>query len=205
MNSNKKVIPIRGTEKSLVNQSAEQKGQLSMLFFFVYFKGVIERLLDASIVQQQIQFSAFFSCTTLLFPKTNPRKINEPNDFNFIYQELVGVLFDNGRTAESSPVRTFKISVTVETIYTLFDVDVVEAFQVRYVPSKFPRCRQSRKLSIPVHWTKSRKLRLKDARDLLNSLIGKTVSIAIERALSPPRSNADTILFRSNHIQHWRY
>lgn len=150
--------------------------------------------------QQQIQFSAFSGLYDLIVPKDNLlRKINELIDFTFIYEELVDkYCSNNGRTAES-PVRMFKY-LLLKTIYTVSDVDVVERSRYDMSFKYFLEMSPEEEVIDPSSLTKFRKLRLKDA-DLLNLLISKTVSIAIEKGIIRSRSiivDATHSLSRSN-------
>lgn len=150
--------------------------------------------------QQQIQFSAFSGLYDLIVPKDNLlRKINELIDFTFIYEELVNKYCpNNGRTAES-PVRMFKY-LLLKTIYTISDVDVVERSQYDMSFKYFLEMSPEEEVINPSSLTKFRKLRLKDA-DLLNLLINKTVSIAIEKGIIRSKSiivDATHSLSRSN-------
>jgi len=137
--------------------------------------------------QQQIQFSAFSGLYDLIVPKDNLlRKINELIDFTFIYEELVGKYCpNNGRTAES-PIRMFKY-LLLKTIYTVSDVDIVERSRYDMSFKYFLEMSPEQEVIDPSSLTKFRKLRLKDT-DLLNLLIGKTVSIAIEKGIIKSRS-----------------
>ena len=130
--------------------------------------------------QQQIQFSAFSGLYDLIVPKDNLlRKINDLVDFSFIYEELVSkYCTTNGRTAES-PVRMFKY-LLLKTIYTVSDVDVVERSQYDMSFKYFLEMSSEEGVIDSSSLTKFRKLRLKD-NDLLNLLINKTVTMAIER------------------------
>jgi transposase len=150
--------------------------------------------------QQQIQFSAFSGLYDLVVPKDNLlRKINELIDFTFIYEELTGkYCLNNGRTAES-PVRMFKY-LLLKTIYTISDVDVVERSRYDMSFKYFLEMSPEDAVIDPSSLTKFRKLRLKDA-DLLNLLISKTVSIAIEKGIIRSKSiivDATHSLSRSN-------
>ncbi len=136
----------------------------------------------------------------LIVPKDNLlRKINELIDFNFIYKELVDkYCATNGRIAES-PVRMFKY-LLLKTIYTVSDVDVVERSRYDMSFKYFLEMSPEQDVIDPSSLTKFRKLRLKDA-DLLNLLISKTVSIAIEKGIIGSRSiivDATHSLSRSN-------
>ena len=137
--------------------------------------------------QRQIQFSAFSGLYDLIVPQDNLlRKINELIDFTFIYEELVGKYCpNNGRTAES-PVRMFKY-LLLKTIYTVSDVDIVERSRYDMSFKYFLEMSPEQEVIDPSSLTKFRKLRLKDT-DLLNLLIGKTVSIAIEKGIIRSRS-----------------
>ncbi len=150
--------------------------------------------------QQRIQISAFSGLYDLIVPKDNLlRKINELIDFNFIYQELVDkYCSNNGRTAEC-PIRMFKY-LLLKTIFTVSDVDVVERSRYDMSFKYFLDMSPEEEVINPSSLTKFRKLRLKDA-DLLNLLINKTVSIAIEKGIVRSRSiivDATHSLSRSN-------
>jgi transposase len=137
--------------------------------------------------QHQIQFSAFSGLYDLIVPQDNLlRKINELIDFTFIYEELVGKYCpNNGRTAES-PVRMFKY-LLLKTIYTVSDVDIVERSRYDMSFKYFLEMSPEQAVIDASSLTKFRKLRLKDT-DLLNLLIGKTVSIAIEKGIIRSKS-----------------
>lgn len=150
--------------------------------------------------QQKIQFSAFSGLYNLIVPKDNLlRKINDLIDFTFIYDELLDKYCPtNGRTAES-PIRMFKY-LLLKTIYTVSDVDVVERSQYDMSFKYFLDMSPEESVIDPSSLTKFRKLRLKDT-DLLNLLIGKTVSIALEKGIIKSRSiivDATHSLSRSN-------
>lgn len=150
--------------------------------------------------QQEIQFSSFSGLYDLIVPKDNLlRKINDLIDFTFIYDELLDkYCSNNGRTAES-PIRMFKY-LLLKTIYTVSDVDVVERSQYDMSFKYFLDMAPEESVINPSSLTKFRKLRLKDT-DLLNLLIGKTVSIALEKGIIKSRSiivDATHSLSRSN-------
>jgi len=150
--------------------------------------------------QQQIQFSAFSGLYELIVPKDNLlRKINDLIDFTFIYDELVSkYCMTNGRAAES-PVRMFKY-LLLKTIYTVSDVDVVERSQYDMSFKYFLEMSPEEGVIDPSSLTKFRKLRLK-GNDLLNLLINKTVTIAIEKGIIRSKSiivDATHSLSRSN-------
>ncbi|MNF65934.1 Transposase DDE domain protein [compost metagenome] len=139
------------------------------------------------IQQQQIQFSPYSSLYDLIVPQDNIlRKINELIDFSFIYDELLNkYCANNGRTAES-PVRMFKY-LLLKTIYSVSDVDVVDRSRFDMSFKYFLDMTPEESVINPSSLTKFRKLRLKDT-DLLNLLIGKTVSIAIEKGIIRSKS-----------------
>lgn len=150
--------------------------------------------------QQKIQLSAYSDLYDLVVPQDNLlRKINELIDFSFIYEELVDkYCLNNGRNAES-PIRMFKY-LLLKTIYNVSDVDVVERsrfdMSFKYFLEMAPEDGVINSSSL----TKFRKLRLKDT-DLLNLLIGKTVSIAIEKGIVRSKSiivDATHTLSKSN-------
>jgi len=150
--------------------------------------------------QQKIQLSSYSGLYDLIIPKDNLlRKISELLDFTFIYDELLDkYCSNNGRMAES-PIRMFKY-LLLKTIYTISDVDVVERSQYDMSFKYFLDMAPEDEVIDPSSLTKFRKLRLKDA-DLLNLLIGKTVSIAIEKDIIKSKSiivDATHSLSRSN-------
>jgi len=133
--------------------------------------------------QQVISFSTYSDLYDLIIPKDNIlRQINDLIDFTFIYDELsTKYCQDNGRTAES-PIRMFKY-LLLKVIYNISDVDVVERSKVDMSFKYFLGMSPEDDVIDPSTLTKFRRLRLKDT-DLLNLLIGKTVSIAITKGLS---------------------
>jgi transposase len=150
--------------------------------------------------QQEIQFSAFSGLYALIVPQDNLlRKINDLIDFTFIYEELVDKYCpNNGRTAES-PIRMFKY-LLLKTIYAVSDVDIVERSRYDMSFKYFLEMSPEEDVINSSSLTKFRKLRLKDA-DLLNLLVSKTVSIAIEKGIIRSKSiivDATHSLSRSN-------
>ncbi len=152
--------------------------------------------------QQKLQLSNYTDLYDLIVPKDNLlRKINELIDFSFIYKELVNkYCSNNGRNAES-PIRMFKY-LLLKTIYDISDVDVVERSRFDMSFKYFLEMTPEEGVINPSSLTKFRKLRLKDT-DLLNLLIGKTVSIAIEKGIIRSKSiivDATHSLSRSNPL-----
>jgi transposase len=152
------------------------------------------------ILQEKLQFSEYSSLYELIVPQDNLlRKINDLIDFSFIYEELVNkYCHTNGRNAES-PIGMFKY-LLLKTIYTVSDVDVVERSRFDMSFKYFLDMAPEEEVINPSSLTKFRKLRLKDT-DLLNLLIGKTVSIAIEKGVIRSKSiivDATHTLSKSN-------
>lgn len=150
--------------------------------------------------QQTIQFSEHSTLYDLIVPKENLlRKINDLIDFSFIYDELLSkYCTTNGRMAES-PVRMFKY-LLLKTIFTVSDVDVVERSRYDMSFKYFLDMNPEDEVINPSSLTKFRKLRLKDTY-LLNLLINKTVTIAIEKRIIRSKSiivDATHTLSRSN-------
>lgn len=137
--------------------------------------------------QPKLQLSAYSDLYDLVVPQDNLlRKINELIDFSFIYEELVSkYCLNNGRNAES-PIRMFKY-LLLKTIYTVSDADVVERSRFDMSFKYFLEMTPEEGVINSSSLTKFRKLRLKDT-DLLNLLIGKTVSLAIEKGIVRSKS-----------------
>lgn len=137
--------------------------------------------------QQKIQFSSYSGLYDIIVPKDNLlRKINDLIDFSFIHDELLEkYCHTNGRTAES-PIKMFKY-LLLKTIYNVSDVDVVERSRYDMSFKYFLEMTPEEDVINPSSLTKFRKLRLKDM-DLLNLLINKTVSIALEKGIIKSKS-----------------
>ena len=147
-------------------------------------------------------YSVFTDLYDLIVPQDNLlRKINDLIDFTFIYEELAAkYCSNNGRTAES-PIRMFKY-LLLKTIYSVSDVDVVERSRYDMSFKYFLQMNPEEGVINPSSLTKFRKLRLKDI-DLLNLLINKTVSIAIEKGIISSKSiivDATHSLSKSNPL-----
>jgi transposase len=139
------------------------------------------------LLQEELRFSEYHSLYDLIVPKENLlRKINDLIDFSFVYNELITkYCLTNGRGAES-PIRMFKY-LLLKTIYDISDVDVVERSRFDMSFKYFLDLSPEADVINPSSLTKFRKLRLKDT-DLLNLLINKTVSIAIEKGVIRSKS-----------------
>ena len=146
--------------------------------------------------QQKIQFSSYSGLYDIIVPKDNLlRKINDLIDFSFIHDELLEkYCHTNGRNAES-PIKMFKY-LLLKTIYTVSDVDVVERSRYDMSFKYFLEMAPEEDVINPSSLTKFRKLRLKDM-DLLNLLINKTVTIALEKGIIKSKS----IIVDATHTQ----
>ena len=178
------------------------KGAENSNVFCPFFSFLIKKLNGNKMLLQQhkIQISTHSSLYDLIVPKHNLlRKINELVDISFVYEELVNkYCMNNGRMAES-PVRMFKY-LLLKTIYTISDVDVVERSQYDMSFKYFLEMTPEEDVINASSLTKFRKLRLKDT-DLLDLLINKTVSIAVEKGIIRSKSiivDATYTLSRSN-------
>ena len=146
--------------------------------------------------QQTMILSPFLNIYDLVVPKDNMlRKINELVDFSFVYNELENkYCLDNGRNA-INPIRMFKY-LLLKSIFTLSDIDVVERSKYDMSFKYFLDMAPEESVIEPSSLTKFRKLRLKDM-NLLDLLISKTVSIAIEKGIIKSKS----IIVDSTHTK----
>ena len=144
--------------------------------------------------QQTLQLSAYADLYDKVVPQKHMlRQINDLIDFSFVYQELVTKYCpDNGRRAES-PIRLFKY-LLLKVIYDSSDVDVVERSMYDMSFKYFLGMSPEEDVINPSTLTKFRKLRLKDV-ELLDMLINKTVSIAIDKGII----KSDTIIVDATH------
>lgn len=109
------------------------------------------------------------------------RHINDLIDFSFVYKELVSKYSsNNGRRAEC-PIRLFKY-LLLKVIYDLSDADIVMHSRYDLSYKYFLGMVPEEDVIDPSTLTKFRKLRLKDV-ELLDMLIGNTVSIAIDKGI----------------------
>ena len=146
--------------------------------------------------QQKMILSAYIDIYDLVVPKDNLlRKINELIDFTFIYDELISkYCLENGRNAVS-PIRMFKY-LLLKSIFDLSDVDVVERSKYDMSFKYFLGMAPEEGVINPSSLTKFRKMRLKDM-NLLDMLINKTVSIALEKGIIKSKS----IIVDATHTQ----
>lgn len=137
--------------------------------------------------QQSLPLSSYSELYNLIIPEENIlRRLNELIDFSFVYEELsCKYCHNNGRNAES-PIRMFKY-LLLKAIYNVSDVDIVERSRVDMSFKYFLDMSPESEVINPSSLTKFRKLRLKDS-DLLNLLIGKTVSIAFDKGIIKSKS-----------------
>lgn len=155
------------------------------------------------IVQQQsLQLSSYSSLYDLIVPSTNLlRRINDLIDFNFIYDELQSKYSQTqGRKAES-PIRLFKY-LLLKVIFTISDADVVERSRYDMSFKYFLEMLPEEDVIDSSTLTKFRRQRLKDT-NLLDMLINKTVSIAVEKGIITSKSiivDATHSLSKSNPI-----
>jgi len=146
--------------------------------------------------QQTLILSPYMQIYDLVIPKNNLlRQINELIDFSFVYDELITkYCLDNGRNA-ISPIRMFKY-LLLKSIFDLSDVDIVERsrydMSFKYFLDMAPEDPVIEASSL----TKFRKIRLKDV-NLLDLLINKTVSIALEKGIIKSKS----IIVDGTHTQ----
>lgn len=137
--------------------------------------------------QYSIFLSPYMKIYDLVIPKDNLlRKINELVDFSFVYDELLeNYCLDNGRNA-INPIRMFKY-LLLKSIYDLSDEDVVERSKYDMSFKYFLEMAPEDDVIESSSLTKFRKLRLKDM-NLLDMLINKTVSIAIDKGIIKSKS-----------------
>lgn len=132
--------------------------------------------------QQKLILSPYMAIYDLVVPKDNLlRKINELIDFSFVYNELMDkYCLDNGRNAVS-PIRMFKY-LLLKSIFDLSDVDIVERSKYDMSFKYFLDMAPEDEVIDPSSLTKFRKMRLRDM-NLLDMLIGQTVSLALEKGI----------------------
>lgn len=138
--------------------------------------------------QLEMKFSDHSVLYDMLIGRDNMlRKIKEAIDFGFVYDELKDkYCMDNGRDAVN-PVTMFKY-LFLKVHSRLSDIDLVERVRTdlayKYFLDMTPE-EQPIDASLLSHF---RRERLKDT-DLLDMLIGRTVSVALEKGLIKKRSD----------------
>lgn len=137
--------------------------------------------------QHKLILSSYMDIYDIVVPKDNLlRKINELIDFSFVYVELIDkYCLDNGRNAVC-PIRMFKY-LLLKSIFDLSDVDIVERSKYDMSFKYFLDMAPEEEVINPSSLTKFRKLRLKDI-NLLDILINKTVTIALEKGIIKTKS-----------------
>ena len=133
--------------------------------------------------QQTLNLSPYGHLYDLLIPKDDElRRIHDEIDMSFVYTELVkNYCDDNGRTAED-PIRMFRY-LLLKVICDLSDAAVVRRAKTDLLFKYFlDLAPEETNLIDPSSLCKFRKLRLKDL-DLMNLLIGKTISVARSKGL----------------------
>ena len=132
--------------------------------------------------QQKLILSPYMEIYELVVPKDNfLRKIKEIVDFDFIYDELLNKYCLNNGCNAISPVRMFKY-LLLKVIFDLSDIDVVERSRYDMSFKYFLDMAPEEEVINASSLTKFRKIRLKDT-ELLDMLIAKTVTIAIEKGI----------------------
>lgn len=137
--------------------------------------------------QEELILSPYIKLYDVVVPKDNQlRKINDLIDFSFVYDELKDKYsLDNGRTA-ISPIRMFKY-LLLKVIFDLSDVDIVERSKYDMSFKYFLDMAPEEEVINSSSLTKFRKMRLKDI-NLLDMLINKTVTIALEKGIIKSKS-----------------
>ena len=170
--------------------------------------------------QHRLLLSSHSDLYDIIIRKDNLlRQIKELIDFSFVRKELVNkYCLDNGRMAVD-PICLFKY-LLLKTIYDISDVDVVERSYVDMSFKYFLDMAPEDEVINPSTLTKFRRLRLKDM-DLLNLLINKTVTLAIEKGIikstsiivdsthscsrSNPHSPVEVLKMRSKQLRRQLY
>ena len=137
--------------------------------------------------QKELPLSPHLELYDKLIPEDHLlRKINDLIDFTFVTDELLkNYCMDNGRNA-IDPVRMFKY-LLLKVIDNISDVDVVERSRYDLSYKYFLDMAPEDTVINPSSLTKFRKLRLKNT-NLLDMLINKTVTIAIEKGIIKTKS-----------------
>ena len=150
-------------------------------------------------VQETMILSEYMGIYDLVVPKDNLlRIINELIDFSFVYDELSSkYCLTNGRNA-ISPIRMFKY-LLLKSIFDLSDIDIVERSKYDMSFKYFLGMAPEETVIEASSLTKFRRLRLKDV-NLLDMLIDKTVSIALEKGII----NSKSIIVDATHtVSHY--
>lgn len=140
--------------------------------------------------------SPYAALYDLIIPEDHVfRRIKELVDFSFVTEELTGkYCADNGRMA-IHPIRMFKY-LFLKYMHPLSDADLVERSRYDLSYKFFLDMSPEEAVIDSSSLTKFRKLRLKD-RQLLDLLIEKTVSIAVDHGLIESK----TIIVDATHTR----
>jgi len=134
------------------------------------------------LMQPGIPISPYLALYDIIVPPDHKlRKIKQLVDFSFVYDELKkNYCMDNGRGA-IDPIRMFKY-LFLKATYNLSDLDLVERTRCDLSFKYFLDMAPEENVIDSSSLTKFRKQRLKNM-DILDLLIGKTVSIALEKGI----------------------
>lgn len=148
------------------------------------------------LMQPGMPLSPYLALYDLVVPQDHKlRKIKNLVDFTFVYDELKkNYCTDNGRGA-IDPIRMFKY-LFLKAMYDLSDFDLVERTRCDLAFKYFLDMAPEEGVIDSSSLTKFRKQRLKNM-DILDLLIGKTVSIALEKGLITGRA----IIVDSTHTK----
>jgi len=132
--------------------------------------------------QGRLLLSDHIDLYDIIIPKDHLlRRMKELIDFSFVREELINKYCSNNGRMAIDPVRMFKY-LLLKTIHNISDVDLVERSMVDMSFKFFLDMSPEENVINSSTLTVFRRQRLKDM-DLLDMLIGKTVSIAIEKGI----------------------
>jgi len=144
--------------------------------------------------QGRLLLSNHIDLYDIIIPKDHLlRRIKELIDFSFVREELIDKYCPNNGRMAIDPVCLFKY-LLLKTIHNLSDVDLVERSMVDMSFKFFLDMSPEDNVINSSTLTVFRRQRLKDM-DLLDMLIGKTVSIAIEKGIIKSK----TIIMDATH------
>ena len=134
------------------------------------------------LMQPGMPLSPYLALYDIIVPPDHKlRKIKQLVNFSFVYDELKkNYCTDNGRGA-IDPIRMFKY-LFLKAMYNLSDLDLVERTRCDLSFKYFLDMAPEENVIDSSSLTKFRKQRLKNM-DILDLLIGKTVSIALEKGI----------------------
>jgi len=134
------------------------------------------------LMQPGMPLSPYLALYDIIVPPDHKlRKIKQLVNFSFVYDEIKkNYCTDNGRGA-IDPIRMFKY-LFLKAMYNLSDLDLVERTRCDLSFKYFLDMAPEENVIDSSSLTKFRKQRLKNM-DILDLLIGKTVSIALEKGI----------------------